>query len=692
MRPFLRTLAAGAILAIAGRADVSLPAILGSHMVLQRAPKVPVWGWAAPGEDVAVEFSGRSVRAVADRDGRWRVVLDLMNAPAGPGALTITGGNRVVLDDVLVGEVWLASGQSNMEFPLRQSIGGAEEIASAANSRLRLFKVARAPSLDPQEDTKGRWLVASPESVASFSAVASRFARILQQTLDVPVGIVDTAIGGSPAEAWMSPEGLARVPGVAEGGRRILDEVVAGPQRLADYRRLYPQWLRVNQREDRPARPPAEFAAPVVSPSGWQTVRLPATFSSIGLPDSGVVWLRKTIAVAPSMATGPLRVDLGGITDFATVYWNGEKIGETTHAADPGLETRFTFEVPASAVRPGDAVLAVRVFSPAGGAGLKAAGAGSDFRVIRDGLNRVFLAGDWQAKVEYVLPPLVDGAARDRPLEPAPSMPPKGLPSALFNGLINPIRRMAVRGIIWYQGEANTARAWQYRATFPALIDDWRKQWDRPDLPFYFCQLANFGPHQPEPGESSWAELREAQATTRARSNTGMAVLIDVGEEADIHPRDKAATAKRLALLALSRQYGRTENDAGPVLVSMQFEGPAIRLKFASTGGELVARALPESYQPRSTEPVTRPTPRHRVKGDLEGFAICGEDRRWVWADEARIEGDCILVRSALVPRPVAVRYAWADNPVCNLVGGTGLPAEPFRTDDFPATTGDAHY
>jgi sialate O-acetylesterase len=389
------------------------------------------------------------------------------------------------------------------------------------------------------------------------------------------------------------------------------------------------------------------------------------------------------------MARGPLRIDLGGISDFATVYWNGEKIGETNHLGHPGLEMRFTYEVPANQVKAGEAVLAVRIFTAGGGGGLQAGASGSSFRVIRDGMNRYFLAGEWLAKAEYVLPPLA-ATARPMPREPDLPTPPKGLTSSLYRGLINPIAPVAIRGVIWYQGESNAERAWRYRTTFPTLIRDWRRQWGRPELSFHFVQLAGFGPLAMEPGESNWAELREAQNSTLTLPRTGMAVTIDVGEEADIHPRDKATVGHRLALIALAQDYDRKVVSKAAAYRSMQVEGGTIRLRF--DGGGLVAKPMPEKYRPRTTEDDWRPLPRHSPRGALEGFSICGPDRRWVWADEARIEGDTVVVSSDGVPQPVAVRYAWADNPICNLATISGLPVAPFRTDDFPAATHDMNY
>jgi len=587
--------------------------------------------------------------------------------------------------------VWLASGQSNMEFPVHLSIGGADDMTKSANPSFRIFKVARTPTVVPREDTEGRWQVAGPQTVGDFSAVGYYFGRNIQQALRIPVGIIDTSIGGTQAESWMSPEAVAASPDLHPGRDRRNADVATYPQRLTDYRRNFEVWRQEYHREDKPAAPAAEFAAPDLSLADWKKIKMPGRFADAGLPDSGVIWLRKTVPVTSGMAKSALRIDLGGISDFATVYWNGMKIGETNHLGYPGLESRFTYEAPLSLVKAGEAVLAVRIVTAGSGGGLRAGASGSSFRVIRDGTHRFFLAGDWLAKVEQAYP-VLPADARPMPREPDLPTPAKGLTSALFKGIVHPVLPVAIRGVIWYQGESNAERATAYRRTFPALIADWRRHWQQPDLPFYFVQLAGFGPIEPEPGESNWAELRESQTATLAVPYTGTAVTVDVGEEADIHPRDKATVGFRLAQVALAQDYGVKTVATAAAYQSMQVEDGAIRLHFTQDGGELVAKPLPEKYQPRTSEDVWRPLPRHSLRGPLEGFAICGADRRWFWADEAIIEGQNVVVRSLRVPQPVAVRYAWADNPVANLATTSGLPVSPFRTDDFSPVTRDAEY
>ncbi len=672
------------------RADVTLPGLFSEHAVLLRFHAVPVWGTAAPNETVSVAIAGRAARTRADAEGRWFVTLDLADAAAGPFELMIEGNNRVVIRDVVIGETWLTAGQSNMEHPVHLSIGAREAIAGSANPQLRLFKMPRQPSREPLTTLQGKWVLADPATVGRFSGVGYFFGQRLQSELKMPIGMIDTSIGGTPVEGWISREGIAADPLLRAGRDRRLEDLDLYPERLRRFREDMVRWQRECRREDRSGGAPVRYAAPTADTTGWRKVGLPVRYVDAGLPEAGAVWLRRRVAVSAAMAGKTLRIDLGAHQGFVEVYWDGEKIGETTVHGFPGLESKWTYQVPARLARAGESVLAMRTFNPAGGAEIRGAAAGSNFRVILDGDNRVFLAGDWLASVEYVFPPLAPGAP-PAPREPALPPEPRGLASGLFNGQIHPLLPYAVRGILWYQGEGNVERAAQYQTTFPRLIEDWRRCWKRPDLPFYFCQLPNFNAPATSPGDSSWAELRDAQDATLALPATGQVILLDVGEQADLHPRDKRTPGERLARLALARDYGRPVVWSGPRFADLVREGAKLRLRFQHVDGGLVARALPATYRPRSNEATTRPLPRHSPAGELEGFAVGGADGRWCWAT-ARIDGDTVLVHAAEIPEPTAVRYAWSDFPVCNLYNGAGLPAAPFRTDRQPLSTRDGSY
>jgi sialate O-acetylesterase len=329
-------------------------------------------------------------------------------------------------------------------------------------------------------------------------------------------------------------------------------------------------------------------------------------------------------------------------------------------------------------------VLAVRIFNPSAGAGIEPGKA-------RFQGNHFMLTGEWLGKAEFALPPLSDAAKSALPPRPPTPIEPLNVASYLFNGMINPVIPYAIQGAIWYQGEGNWLRGHQYRTAFPALIKDWRAKWDRGDFPFYFCQIANLGVHSPRPEESAFAEVREAQSMTLSLPKTGQAILIDIGEEGNIHPADKVSVGDRLARIALAGTYGKSVPFSGPVFEAMAVEGNKVRLRFKHTDGGLVAKPLPAAYQPVSTDPKTVPLVRNSPAGELEGFAVCGLDRKWAWAT-AKIEGDAVIAWNDAVPEPVAVRYAWAQNPFCNLYNGEGLPAAPFRTDDFPIRSEKNHY
>ena len=673
-------------LPVAARAAVALPEIFSDHAVVQKSSRTAIWGTAAAGESVSVALGARKpVEAVADSQGRWKVVLDLSDGTPGPFDLVVKGGNVVVVRDVVVGEVWLCSGQSNMEMKLSQTADAPAEIAASANTLLRTFKPKRQTPAAPAGDLHGQWIVSDPGTSGGFSAVGYYFAKTVQASLPGPVGLVDTSWGGTPAEAWISAEGLDGVPDLKASKSAILSLQAEAGERMRTYAADYATWVERHARAEPPAADPALFAGPEISTDDWKAVTLPGMLADAGLPDSGAVWLRREVDIPANRAGTYLPLLLGELNDFDAIYWNGRKVGETTATAStsfnpdmaPTMNRRY--DVPGNAVKPGKNTLAIRLLSPGGGAGIKA-------RVMTAGWN-IPLGGEWRAKVECEFPALSAEARAAYPHRPAWPVMGHYTATYLYNGLVHPLSALTLRGVLWYQGEANVGRAWQYRDTFSLLIADWRRSFQRPNLPFYFCQLANYQAKTSDPAAgSAWAELREAQAGALALPDTGMAVLVDIGEEQDIHPRNKKDTGSRLAAVALAKTYGRPVPCEGPVYRSVQIEGGKLRVRFSPTAGGLVARPLPEVYQPKSSYAATQPLLRNSPDSELQGFAVCGEDRRWKWA-RAKIEGDSVVVGSSEVPAPRYVRYAWADNPTCNLCNGAGFPAAPFRTDGFPATT-----
>jgi len=663
-------------------ADVRLPAIFSDHMVLEKTARVPVWGQADPGEEVTVTLNGQTAKSVADAAGKWMATLDLKDFGPGPFEMTVEGKNKLTVSDVLVGEVWVASGQSNMEWSLTNTSHAAEDIAGSANNSIRHFLVKKNATAELAGDTTGTWVIASPETTGSFSAVGYFFAKKLNSELKVPVGIINSSWGGTPSEAWTSVEAIDSVPDLKATRERLWTELRELPEKKKAYLEGMRTWLKENGREDRPVNDAAAFAGGDISPDGWVALKVPGKVQAPGLPEAGAVWVRTEVSVPAKPAKDlPLSLPIDG---FDSVYWNGKLLAKTTFEdfSGPGSIRRGgPFVLTPAQVNEGANVLAIRFFQPIAPGGFSGP----------PKLGEISLAGEWKAKAEFAFPPIAaDKIAAAPQLAKAPPSS-QNVASYLFNGMIHPIVPFAISGVIWYQGESNAGRANQYRTAFPLMISDWRKQWNQGDFPFYFCQLANYQKKGDQPGDSAWAELREAQSMTLSLPKTGQAVLIDVGESGDIHPRNKRDVGTRLALIALAKDYGKSIPFSGPVFDSVKKDGNKMILRFQHADGGLVARKLQETYDVRTLGKETAPLVRNSPTSELEGFAICGEDRKWVWAD-ARIDGDSVIVSSDKVPSPIAVRYAWGDNPTCNLYNGAGLPASPFRTDDFPATTLDKKY
>ncbi len=486
------------------RADVKLPGLFSENMVLQQGIEVPVWGWASEGEHITVRFRKQKKTAIA-KDGRWSVRLKKLKA-GGPDTLTIDANNKIILKNVLVGEVWVASGQSNMEWPMRLTDNAEAEIASSAHDQVRLFTVPKLKALAPTNNVPSTWQLCRPETTTNFSAVAYHFGRALQQARRVPVGLINTSWGGSPAEVWMSE---AVLKGNPEYRRDILDPYLEAERKYRDE-----------------------------------------------------------------------------LAKFEKEKTEATKAGKAFERRPPGL--------------------------------------------------------------------------------------PFWRPTELYNGMIAPVLPYAIKGAIWYQGESNAGRAWQYRTLFADMIRNWRRDWGQGDFTFLEVQLAPWDKGKKrsleeitkEPGDSDWAELREAQVlATKVLPNVGQAVITDVGDKDDIHPRAKKPVGERLALAARGLAYGEKIVYSGPTYRKLEIKGSEVWLSFDHVGRGLEARG-----------------------GELAGFAVCGADRKWVWA-KADLRGVQVVVSCPQVPQPVAVRYGWSDHPVVNLWNKDGLPASPFRTDDFPMVT-----
>ncbi len=626
-----------------------LPAIFGDYMVLQRDMPVPIWGWAKPGEEVVVRLGRVQVKTKANSDGQWKVVLPPQPA-GGPHELIVaTPTEQLRFRDVLFGEVWICSGQSNMEWPVAAALNPEKEIATANFPQMRFFIVEKQTAIQPLSDVKGRWEVVSPATVGKFSAVGYFFGRDIHQRLKVPVGLIGTYWGGTPAEAWTPKEGLQGDPALANLLSRVPrpEEL---PRLQEEHERALVEWRAKALLRD-PGNKGEEqgWAKAEFDDRDWATMPLPQNWERIpNMQIDGAVWFRKRVVLPESWAGKDLLLSLGPIDDHDVTYFNGERIGATGPETPSSWTVPRQYRVPARLVRAGENVIAVRVFDLWGYGGFT--GIPQQMRLsLTESDEAISLAGEWKYKVEFARP------ANQVPEQPQPPVN-QWTPTALFNAMVAPLVPYSIRGVIWYQGESNVGRAAQYQKLFPALIQSWRKAWGQGDFPFLFVQLANYLPRRPEPTESAWAELREAQLLTlKTVPKTGMAVAIDIGEADDIHPRNKQDVGKRLALAALAIAYGQKIVYSGPIFRSLRREANRVRIFFDHVGSGLIA------------------------KGDkLVGFAIAGEDGKFVWAN-ALIEGNSVVVWSEKIMRPVEVRYGWADNPECNLYNREGLPASPFR-------------
>jgi sialate O-acetylesterase len=645
---------ANAVAAHPGK-PLELPAVFGDHMVLQRNQQIPVWGTARPGGTVAVSLAGQRAETTAGPDGHWQVQLGPLPA-GGPHEMRIAGDTTVSFSDVLVGEVWLASGQSNMTMPLAgwgRILDYETEISRADYPEIRLFQVERVTASQPLTDVAGAWRPTTPDSVAEFSATAYFFARRLYRETGLPIGILHSSWGGTVAEAWTSTETLDELSDFREAAREIRTRT---PQEAASLRAAFEEAQAARDRrveeEDsglatRLADGTPAWAAPELDLSGWSAMPVPGKWEDSGLPDlvdlDGVVWFRREVEIPESWSGHDLLLNLGPIDDADDTYFNGTLVGSMQQWDEPRV-----YPVPAALVQPGRNVLVVRAIDTYFGGGF--GGDPADLRLTGPAGGEIPLAGPWAYRVGLELDPL--------PLSPDDP----NQPTVLYNGMIRPLAPYALRGVIWYQGESNSSRAYQYRTLFPALIRDWRSTWGQGHLPFYFVQLAAFEPGLLE--RDKWPELREAQLLALSLPETGMAVAIDIGNPRDVHPKNKQEVGNRLARLALHRIYGRDIADSGPLYRAASVEGSRLRLTFDDAAGGLEAKG-----------------------GALAGFTVAGEDRQFYPA-EARIEGtDAVVLWSDAVKAPRAARYGWEDSPRCNLYNAAGLPAAPFRTDDWPSLT-----
>ena len=625
-----------------------LHGLFTDNMVLQRDISVPVWGWTEPGATVTVSIAAQTVTAVAQADGKWLARLEPMQA-GGPFRMKIAGPQSVVLKNVMIGDVWICSGQSNMEMGIGAATNGAEEIARATNSMIRLYIVPEETAFSPRSNPRSHWDVCTPATAAKgywkgFSAVGYFFGRKIQEETGVPIGMIQSAWPGRIAEAWMSESALGALPEHKAQVAAFKAEVAEHLEQGAEYNeKAMQEWWLKND----PGSVSDAWAKPDFDHSAWKTMDLPQFWEQAGLPDfDGIVWYRREVTVPASWSGRDLTLHLGPIDDRDTTWFNGVKVG--------GLDAwnaERDYRIPADLVWTGRNVIAIRVLDTGLGGGLW--GKPEQLSLERKGEPPIPLAGPW--------PYCAGKHLKDStPLPRDLTAGNPNLPAVLFNGMIAPLVPFGIKGVIWYQGESNSERSSQYRDLLTALIRDWRARFGVGDFSFLIVQLANFRDGPDEPAVSDRSVIRETQMlVSQSEPNCGLAVAIDIGNPTDIHPANKQEVGRRLALAALANVYGKKIEYSGPIYRSFEIEGNSIRLSFDHANG-LAAR-----------------------DGELKSFVIAGRDGKFAPA-RATIDRNTIVVSSPTVAEPVAVRYGWADSPECNLCNAAGLPASPFRTDSPP--------
>jgi len=626
--------------------QVRLPQLISDSMVLQRDTKLNLWGWASPNEKIKIAFNGKTYRLTADNSGKWSVVLSAMKA-GGPYQMNIDATNHIVIHDILVGDVWFCSGQSNMVLPMeRVKEKYPDEIADASYPQIRNFFIPAASDIAKVHDDlpPGKWKEATPKNVLDFGAAAYFFAKRLYNKYHVPIGIINASVGGTPIQAWISEEGIKVIPQYAGRLAQLKDtgymsriHTAVSEQAALDKGRTKPN--------DKGLMAPVKWYDTAYVATNWHHFWLPGYWADQGVSKlNGVVWFRKEITVPAAMTGKPAKLFVGRIVDADQTYVNGVLVGNVTYQYPPRR-----YEIPANLLKTGKNVIVVRVENTAGKGGFVA----DKPYYLTAGGQTIDLRGDWQYQVGQVFEPVKHAEGEGYFML-------QNEPASLYNTMVAPLVPYRIKGILWYQGEANANKPKEYEALLPALIADWRMKWQEGDIPFIYAQLPNFMEVQYSPSESLWAELREAQLKTLAVPNTAMAVTIDAGEWNDIHPLDKKDAGERLALGAEKVAYGDADVVySGPIYKSAKVEGNKIVLSFDQVGSGLVVKG----------------------GGELAQFAIAGADKKYVWAN-ARIENDKVIVWNDEVKQPLYVRYAWADNPEgANLYNREGLPASPFTTD-----------
>ena len=635
------------VFSIYANANVRLPKLFADDMVLQRNKLIPVWGWASANEKIEIKFNNQIKKTRADKNGKWIIRLDAENA-GGPYELSIIGRNKIILKNVLVGEVWICSGQSNMEFTVSGVKNAEKEMNDADYPFIRSFTVPKDVSSLPKNDLKeGKWEVCNKNTVGDFTAVGYFFAKKIYNELKIPIGLIHTSWGGTVSETWTSREAfqssnefkemISDMPNVdLDSISNIFNKSIS--KRVEEL-----QGSKINPEK---ASRYKEFA---FNDSSWPEVNEPEVWETQDLGEfDGVVWLRKSITLSANETGKDATIELSKIDDEDITYINGVEVGRNNNWDD-----NRKYNITRGILKEGINTISIRVVDNGGGGGIY--GESNDFK-LSIGDKSIPLQGKWKYQVESI----------------KSDVSPNSYPSLLFNAMINPLIPYAIEGVLWYQGESNTSRAQQYKKAFPLLINDWRIKWNQGNFPFYFVQLSSFNENNGNSQNGSmWAELREAQTQTLQLPNTGMCVTTDIGNPTDIHPKNKQDVGKRLATIALKNIYNQNIVCSGPTFNSMEIQKNKIVVSFGNTGSGLT---IPDKY------------------GYLKGFEIAGEDKIFYFAN-AQIINNKVILFSENVPNPIAIHFGWADDASDNnLYNKEGFPAVPFRTDNWKNVTDDVKY
>lgn len=641
---------------------MKISSLFTDHMVLQSGEKNAIWGWAKAGDAISIQYlpgkgcknKKQNINCITDKKGKWSANLNSLSVSNKPAKIILQSksGTTLEVNDVLVGEVWLASGQSNMEWIVQNSTNADKEIATANWPGIRMYTVPKRTDEKMVEDINTKWEVCSPATVAKFSAVAYFFGRHIHFKEKTPIGLLNVSWGGSRIETWISKNGLLAEESTRKETLEFQNEIAKGnvKERIANREEFNTNpiaWLRKRVVADPGNHAYAKgWANSKFDDSDWAEMKIPNVWQAGGIPENGIVWFRKSVSLPKEWAGQDLQITLGACDKHDVTYFNNEKIGSIGwELYDPWNITRI-YTIPGHLVKKGENLLTVRVYSYRNGGGLTGPQNEMRLKLLKGKSKKeIDISGQWKMKMEHNF-----GVIKSTNIEPGNT---PNAPHTLYNSMLYPMMPYGVKGFIWYQGESNAANAEAYRSLFPQMIREWRAAWGGKNLPFIFVQLANYI------STGAWPYLREAQMLTLKEPNTGMAVAIDIGEANDIHPKNKQDVGKRLALWAEKLAYGRDLIYSGPLYRNFVIKNSSIQVWFDHGMGMSA-----------------------KTKGVIKGFMIAGEDKVFVDA-KAITEGESIIVTSPKIKAPIAVRYAWADNPTCNLVNVANLPASPFRTDNW---------